>query len=90
MAGLTPKDSIFGEKAQTESKSPSKVGVGSSPLCHTANQPKFGKTAPGIRFSAIRFKDGFAESVADASQTPKTYRKLRIRLNMVKQLKGSH
>ncbi len=72
MAGLTPEDSIFGNKASSNSKSPPKGMLAPAPYAHTANQQKFGKMASGAPFSAIKFKDGFAESAADASQTHKT------------------
>ncbi|MEM2968093.1 MAG: site-specific integrase [Candidatus Bathyarchaeia archaeon] len=45
MAGLTPEDSIFGEKAETESKSPPAGDVGSSPPCPRCRSRRVWKDA---------------------------------------------
>ncbi|HSV48929.1 MAG TPA: site-specific integrase [Candidatus Acidoferrales bacterium] len=45
MAGLTPEESIFGNKAETESKSSPKRDVGSSPLCPQCHSKKVWKAA---------------------------------------------
>jgi integrase len=45
MAGLTPEDSVFGNKAETESKSPPDGDVGSSPLCPRCHSKKVWKDA---------------------------------------------
>ncbi|MCW4003699.1 MAG: tyrosine-type recombinase/integrase [Candidatus Bathyarchaeota archaeon] len=53
MAGLTPQNSIFGNKAETESKSSPKRDVGSSPLCPRCHSKKVWRASK--RFTA----DGF-------------------------------
>jgi integrase len=45
MAGLTPEESIFGNKAETESKSSPKRDVGSSPLCPRCHSKRVWKDA---------------------------------------------
>jgi integrase len=45
MAGLTPEDSIFGKKAETESKSSHEGDVGSSPLCPQCQSKRVWKDA---------------------------------------------
>lgn len=45
MAGLTPEDSISGNKAETESKSPPEGDVGSSPLCPRCHSKKVWRDA---------------------------------------------
>jgi len=50
MAGLTPKDSIFGSKAESTSKSSPDGDVGSSPLCPQCGSNKLWRDAK--RYSA--------------------------------------
>lgn len=45
MAGLTPQNSIFGNKAETEGKSSPEEDVGSSPLCPRCHSKKVWKDA---------------------------------------------
>lgn len=45
MAGLTPEDDIFGNKAETESKSPCERDVGTSPLCPKCHSKKVWRDA---------------------------------------------
>jgi integrase/ribosomal protein L37AE/L43A len=54
MAGLTPEESIFGNKAETESKSSPKRDVGTSPLCPQCHSKKVWKAAK--RYTPIGFK----------------------------------
>ncbi len=54
MAGLTPKDSIFGKKAETEGKSSHEKDVGSSPLCPRCHSKKVWRDAK--RYTPIGFE----------------------------------
>ena len=68
MAGLTPQDGIFGNKAETESKSPSGGGASApAPYAHDANPKKYGRQQNATRLKASKFKDGSAEIAVIAS-----------------------
>ncbi len=54
MAGLTPKESIFGNKAETDGKSPPGGDVGSSPLCPRCHSKRVWKDAK--RYTPIGFE----------------------------------
>jgi hypothetical protein len=70
MAGLTPQDGIFGNKASPNNgKSDIHQSTGTCPLCHNGAPKESGKTQNDKTASALKSKDATAVNLEGDSQT---------------------
>jgi integrase len=95
MAGLIPEDSIFGNKAETEGKSPQERDVGSSPLCPKCQSKKVWKAAKRYSLEGFRIQRWLCRDCAHCFSDPNDVQKAKEAAKLIekidtKSLKSAH